>query len=475
MNGSQLSTRILFNFQHTPTSDQLEFIERFSVFIIQKKNRTLFLLKGYAGTGKTSLVSALVKVLPEIKMNSVLLAPTGRAAKVLASYSEKRAQTIHQKIYFARTSKEGNIILKLQKNMQKNTLFIVDEASMIPDNSKSSGSLFGGHALLDDLIDYVFSGENCKLLFIGDQAQLPPVGLDLSPALDTDYLKTTYDLTISNFQLTEVIRQEQDSGILMNATTIRNQIGNQIAANPMMDLNNYRDIQRINNLDLSEALFEAFPGNNLDNSVVITRSNKRANLYNQEIRKRILFREYEIETGDYLMVVKNNYFWLPTSSKAGFIANGDVLEMLRLRRIEEMYGFRFADVTVRLADYPDEEEFDVKIILDTLMSESPALSQADNNRLYNEVLQDYMGIKSRKERAEKIRINPYFNALQIKFAYALTCHKTQGGQWKTVFIDQGWLPDNYLNIEYLRWIYTAVTRASEKLYLVGFKDEFFKE
>jgi len=350
----------------------------------------------------------------------------------------------------------------------------VDEASMIQNSSMNDFSLFSGRNVLEDLFTYVFSGERNKLLFIGDTAQLPPVGLATSPALDFDYLRQSFHLEIVSIELTEVVRQSQGSGILTNATSIRHLIHREEMTFPMFKLGNFKDIERLNGTDLEEALNSAFSSSGRDNNVVVCRSNKRANIFNQEIRRRILYFEEEINVGDYMMVVKNNYFWLPEGSSAGFIANGDIVELMRIRKVYDMYGFRFADVTIRFLDYPEEKELDVKILLDTIRSESPALSPADNNRLFQEVMKDYEELKSRRGRIEKVKVNPWFNALQVKFAYALTCHKTQGGQWETVFVDQGYINDKILNVEFMRWLYTAVTRATKKLYLINFEERFFE-
>jgi exodeoxyribonuclease-5 len=463
-------------FPHEPTPGQDKLLSELAVFLTMswRKSHALFILRGYAGTGKTTAVKALVDVLPQIGKRTVLMAPTGRAAKVLTSYTGRPAHTIHRKIYLARTSKEGLIDLKLQTNYHKHTLFIVDEASMIQHTMSAEKTLLMTRNLLDDLCQFVFSGENCRMLFIGDSAQLPPVGLDYSPALDQNFLKNAYHLDIDGFELTEVVRQAGESGILMNATAIRTKVMEGKLELPLFSIGNFRDIIRLNGQDLEEELNSAYGGSSRENSVVICRSNKRANIYNREIRRRILFLEEEIASGDQLMVVKNNYFWLGEGSVAGFIANGDIVELVRIRKIEEMYGFRFAEVTIRFLDYPEEKEIDVKIILDTLMSESPALTQPENNRLFNAVMEDYQEIASRRERLEKVKANPYFNALQVKFAYALTCHKTQGGQWDTVFIDQGYLNDQMINKEYGRWLYTAVTRATRKVFLVNFEEKFYE-
>ncbi len=462
-------------FPYNPTEGQEQLLGELAVFltISWKKDDALFILRGYAGTGKTTIVKSLVDVLPLIGKKFVLLAPTGRAAKVLAGYAGKHANTIHRKIYLAWTNKDGLIDLKLQTNYHKHTLFIVDEASMIQHLTSPEGLLFGGRNLLDDLFQFVRGGENCRLLFIGDAAQLPPVGIDYSPALDLDFLSKAYHLSIDTFELTEVVRQSQNSGILMNATRIRNQIQEQQLRFPLFSVNSCPDIIRISGNELEEELNKVYSHSGKDSNVVICRSNRRANIFNREIRNRILFFEGEISTGDYLMIVRNNYFWLPSDSAAGFIANGDIIELVRIHGTEERFGFRFADVTIRFLDYPDEKEQDVKIILDTLMSESAALPLPDNNRLFHAVLEEYSDISSRRERIEKVKASPYFNALQVKFAYALTCHKTQGGQWDTVFIDQGYLTENMLQKEYLRWLYTAVTRATKKLFLINFQDRFF--
>jgi exodeoxyribonuclease-5 len=475
MDLTRVITMLREEFPYDPTEGQDRLLGELAVFltISWQQQNALFVLRGFAGTGKTTVVKALVDVLPKIGKRTALLAPTGRAAKVLTSYTRKEANTIHRKIYFARTNKDGLIELKLQTNYHKHTLFIVDEASMIQHAMSAEGALFSSRNLLDDLFRFVYSGENCRMLFIGDTAQLPPVGLDHSPALDHEFLKRAFHLNLDTFELTEVVRQAKESGILVNATLVRQQIQNQKVEFPLFSIDGYRDVCRLNGQDLEDSLNDAWSGSQKQNSVVICRSNKRANIYNREIRRRILFFEEEISSGDLLMVVKNNYFWLPLESTAGFIANGDIVELLRIRNVEELYGFRFADVAIRFLDYPEEKEIDVKIILDTLMSESAALTQADNNRLFQAVMADFQDIPSRRERMEKVKASPYFNALQIKFAYALTCHKTQGGQWDTVFIDQGYLTDQMLNLEFLRWLYTAVTRATKKLFLINFEERFF--
>lgn len=368
---------------------------------------------------------------------------------------------------------DGSWGFKLQQNLHADTLFIVDEASMISNTGGlSNGGMFGNGSLLDDLIDYVNSGNNCKLIFIGDTAQLPPVGLNISPALDIEYLKAIFNFSIDSFELTEVVRQSETSGILTNATTLRNQLKAADNTYPKFILNNYKDIIRLEGSELEDALNKAYSDYGAEDVMVICRSNKRANIFNQQIRARIRWQESELSSGDYMMVVKNNYFWLPEESKAGFIANGDIIQLLRVGHIQEMHGFRFADVRMKLIDYPDEPELEVRLLLDTIMGESPALSQTDNKKLYDAVALDYADVPDRRLRLKKIKEDPFFNALQVKFAYAITCHKAQGGQWPCVFVEQGYLTDEMINTEYLRWLYTAVSRASQQLYLVNFNKEF---
>jgi exodeoxyribonuclease-5 len=474
MNAAQVRELLLNSFPYEPTADQRELLDRLTTFLTVswEHPEAVFILRGYAGTGKTTVVRSLVDVLPKLNRRTALMAPTGRAAKVLSSYTHRPANTIHRKIYFAWTGKEGRIELKLQQNKHKNTLFIIDEASMIQHGTQE-GQLFSGRDLLEDLFTYIRSGENCRLLLLGDSAQLPPVGSLTSPALDLAYLKATFHIRIETFELREVVRQSLRSGALYNATLVRKQVTAEKMSFPFFDLSNHTDVVRLKGSDLEDELNTAFASSRRENSVVICRSNKRANLFNREIRKRVLYLDNEIAAGEYLMVVKNNYFWLPQESAAGFVANGDIIELMRIRKIEELYGFRFADVTIRFIDYPEEKELDVMILLDTLRSESAALPQPENNRLYQAVLEDYSELPSKRARIEKVKANPWFNALQVKYAYALTCHKTQGGQWDTVFVDQGYLSDKVLNVEYLRWLYTAVTRTTKRLYLVNFEDRFF--
>lgn len=460
---------LLKHFPFETTAGQKALLNKLSEFILGANSDQIFVIKGYAGTGKTTIVRSLVQSLPAVKGKTVLLAPTGRAAKVLSNYTQKQAYTIHKKIYFRKPTSEGGFAFQLQQNLHNDTIFIVDEASMI----SSSGGLSDGGSLLDDLITYVFNGSNCKLIFIGDTAQLPPVGLNVSPALDTEFLKTSYYFAIDAFELTEVVRQNEKSGILSNATIIRNQIKNDDDNKPQFDLADFKDIIRLGGDELEDALNDAYNKYGAEDTMIICRSNKRANIFNQQIRARIRWQENELSTGDYMMVVRNNYFWLPEESKAGFIANGDIVQLMSVGKIQEMHGFRFADVRIRMIDYPDEPELDTRLLLDTIMSESPALSQEDNKKLYTSVSADYSDIADKRMRLKKVKEDKFFNALQVKFAYSVTCHKAQGGQWPCVFVEQGYLTDDMINTEYLRWLYTAVSRATEKLYLVNFNKGFF--
>ena len=468
MNQREFYNLLIQQFPFETTPGQQTLLNNLAEFILGKNADHIFIIKGYAGTGKTTIVRSLVESLPALNGKTVLLAPTGRAAKVLSNYTGKQAFTIHKKIYHKKTVYDGGFAFMLQQNLHTNTIFIVDEASMIAN----SGGLNAGR-LLDDLVSYVFNGNNCKLILIGDTAQLPPVGLDVSPALDLEFMKATYYFQTDSFELQEVVRQTKDSGILTNATSIRNQIKKNENHKPSFELMGFKDIIRLNGDELEDALNDAYNKYGAEDTMVICRSNKRANIFNQQIRVRIRWQENELSTGDYLMVVKNNYFWLPEESKAGFIANGDIIRLTSVGKIQEMHGFRFADVRMRMIDYPDEPEIETRLLLDTIMSEAPALSQEDNKKLYESVLQDYSDIADRRMRLKKVKEDPFFNALQVKFAYAITCHKAQGGQWPCVFVEQGYLTDEMINTEYLRWLYTAVSRATEKLYLVNFNKEFY--
>lgn len=464
---------LLKQFSYDPTEKQLELIDDLSNFVFDDNNRALFLLKGYAGTGKTTVISTIVHSLWKAGKKAVLLAPTGRAAKVISGYSKRQAFTIHKKIYFPKKQSSGGVSFVMQPNKHTNTIFIVDEASMISDQVQNA-KLFENGSVLDDLISYVYSGKNCKLIFIGDTAQLPPVKLDVSPALDADKLSLHYNKDVSEIELDEVVRQQQDSGILANATDLRLLIQNE-GFDFQFDLN-FPDIIRLQDgYDIQDAITGAYDGDiGVEDTAIIVRSNKRANQYNQQIRTKIRGQENEISVGDYVMVVKNNYFWLKDSSSAGFIANGDICEVMRINEIKELYGFKFGEVEVRMIDYPDMKPFETVLLLDTLTSESPSLTYEESNKLYEAVKEDFANEKSKYKQFMGVKKNKFFNALQVKFSYAMTCHKSQGGQWKTIFIEQPYLPDGS-SVEYLRWLYTAVTRAQEKLYLIGFKDESFLE
>lgn len=465
----------LSHFPHQPTEGQLTACGRMVDFLYDEDPRSAFVLRGYAGTGKTSLVSALIQSLPALRVKSVLLAPTGRAAKVLSGYAGIPAYTIHKKIYQTITDSQGIMRIGRALNKHSYTLFIVDEASMIGQSNEMGPS---HRSLLDDLIDYVLEGNHCRLMLIGDTAQLPPVGATESPALDLEYLRAISCLKIYHHELTEVVRQTQVSGILLNATRLRVQIAQlyetECPQMPLFDLDGCDDVVRLPGSELEDVLNLEFNGDGCEQVALITRSNKRANLFNQNIRSRILFREEEVNAGDYLMVVKNNYYWLDAESDIGFIANGDIVEVLSVRNLQEMYGFHFVDATVRFVDYPDAPSQDCKLLLETLHSESPSLTREENQRLFESVMEDYSDYPNKADRLRAVKQDPYYNALQIKFAYALTCHKTQGGQWNTVIIDQGYLTDDMLDREYLRWLYTAVTRATSKVYLLNFQDKFFE-
>ena len=470
MNSTKLIQLLNNKFPFEPTSQQTEVIKQLSEFVENSSSNSLFLLKGYAGTGKTTLVSSLINSLWSVSKKVFLLAPTGRAAKVLSVYSKKSAFTIHKKIYWIRTNSQGNTYVTLKDNKHTNTIFVVDEASMIPDASDKG---FGGRVLLDDLIEYVYSGLMCKLILIGDTAQLPPVHLDISPALDENLLGLTYRKDVYSAELTQVVRQQLTSMVLENATHLRDKISANDFDTPHVKCNS--EVVRLDvGMDIQEALEDAYSNSGVEGTVVICRSNKRANLYNQQIRARIMGLEYDISTGDFLMVVRNNYFWLPEGSKVGFIANGDMVEVMRIYEINELYDCRFARISVRLVDYPDEENLECIVLLDTLKSESPAMTYEEYKKLYDEVAKDYSDIPKRAQRNKEIKQNPYFNALQVKFAYAITCHKSQGGQWENVFVEQGYFSSDMLNKEYFRWLYTALTRTTKKLHLINFKKEFFE-
>lgn len=472
-----ISKSVIENLSFNPTSDQKTAAKHLGAFTLSQKINPVYVLKGYAGTGKTSMISAYVHTLQQSNINFVLLAPTGRAAKVLARYTGYKAHTIHRSIYQFMTNKDGTTNIILAHNKMKNSVFIIDEASMIGDDSQVNNSLFSRNSLLDDVIQFVFSQQSNKLILVGDTAQLPPVGIVLSPALDIKILNNAYTITSFDFEMKEVMRQAMESGILISATILRKKISSGSTSLPFFRIKkNSEDIMMIQDAStFEELLINSFSGKSIEQGVIICRSNKQANLYNNQIRKRILMRETEIETGDLMMVVKNNYYWLDKESSAGFIANGDIIRIVRFKRIEELFGFRFADVDIQLTDYTEEKEISVKLLLETINSNSPGLSEKDNRKLFENIEEDYKGYSNRRTRLNKIKANPYFNALHVKFSYAMTCHKTQGGQWNNVFVDKGYIRDDSLNVEYLRWIYTATTRATTSLYLIGFGEEFYDE
>lgn len=472
MNSTQFYSTLTRTFPFMTTVKQDLFFQMISVFLTNEKQDEIFVLKGYAGTGKTTVIAAIVNNLPELKMKHVLLAPTGRAAKVIANYSNQPAFTIHKKIYFPKKNNSGGISFTIQANKHKNTLFIVDEASMISD-SDSDNKMYANGSLLDDLIFYVYSGTNCKLLLLGDTAQLPPVNKEDSPALNTDLLRLHYDMEVQSIELDEVMRQEEKSGILYNATALRELLEEHFFEEFQFNTRPFKDIIRlIDGYEIQDAIQSAYSNYSIEDTAFIVRSNKRANAYNQQIRSKILDKDNALATGDFLMVVKNNYFWLKEQDNAGFIANGDIIEVLEIFGFINLYSFQFAKVKIRMVDYPDQKPFETILLLDTINSESPSLTYEESNRLYQEVLADYQDENAQYKKVKKVKENEYFNALQVKFSYAITCHKSQGGQWNTVFIEQPYLPEG-MNQDYVRWLYTAITRAKDKLYLVNFGDEFF--
>lgn len=480
MSTDRLRSILLSNFPFQPTAGQEELTGKLAQFLVRNEPRQAFVLRGYAGTGKTTMVRSLVKSLPAINMRSVLLAPTGRAAKVLSGYSDRPAFTIHKKIY-RREERGGNTIFNLNQNLHTNTLFIIDEASMIGTSSGLAATMYEYRDLLEDLIDFVFSGKNCRLLLIGDNAQLPPVGQDYSPALGARELKQRYFLGMGAMELTEVVRQAEGSGILYNATNLRERVrlGSDLPEGvkqgfPQFVTEGYPDVIRITGNELHEELESAYDQFGSEDVIVVCRSNKRANQFNVQIRNRILWRESELGAGDLLMVVRNNYFWLEEESEAGFIANGETIEVMKVIGYRELYEHRFAVIMARLVDYPNEPVREMNILMDVFNVEAPSLGSAEMKKLYHLVAEDYLEeIPDRRKRHQEILKNPWYQALQVKFAYAVTCHKAQGGQWPVVFVDQGFLTEEMIDTEFLRWLYTAVTRSTEKLYLVNFHPDFF--
>lgn len=464
---------IRYQFGLEPVGDQSAAMKKLVDFTLDQDKNGVFILSGYAGTGKTTLLGAYVKALGEVKTKTVLLAPTGRAAKVLSGHSQKQALTIHKRIYRKETVAGGGVQLAVAPNLSKNTVFIIDEASMIGDYSMNSDGSISGRNLLQDLINYVFMGPGNKLIFVGDEGQLPPVGSDFSPALNKEYLQNYYpELKIQSARLKKVLRQAEDSDILLNATLLRSAAEKKF---PSIRLTGKPDMANILGNDLQEELESSYNYFGSDETIVITRSNKRANQYNQQIRNRILWFEEDLCGGDMLMVVKNNYFWLEDGSEAGFIANGEILKVIRITKREEMYGFNFARARVQLVDYPNMGDFEVMLFVDTLTVEAPSLPREKMKELFYAIEEEYLDERNKRKRYEKIMKDPYFNALQVKFAYAITCHKSQGGQWASVFLDHGYLTEELLDRSFFRWLYTGFTRASEKLSLVNFDTHFFKK
>ncbi len=456
----------------SPTPSQRYAIHQFSRFMVEYNEHQVLIINGYAGTGKTSLIHAFVKALASYETNSVLMAPTGRAAKVLSNIAQKQAFTIHKQIYRQKNAVDQSSGFGLSQNLHKSTIFIVDEASMI-SNQSMEGGIFGSGRLLDDLIEYTFSGDNSKLILVGDLAQLPPVGVNQSPALEQEAIEA-YGLQCQYLTLTDVVRQGEGSGILTNATSLRDLLREGKAGRPTFKVDGFRDFIPLSGEDLIESISSSYDREGMEETMVVCRSNKRANLYNQGIRNQILWRDSELSPGDLLLVVKNNYFWLPEEyASTGFIANGDILEVKRIRAYQDLYGLRFADVLVSMRDYSDLE-FEAKIMLSTLTHDGPSLSEKENQSFYEQVLEDYADLGSKAQIYKALKSDSYFNALQVKFAYAVTCHKAQGGQWKHVYVDQGFIDESQMDREYLRWLYTAVTRGREKVFLVNFPTAYFQ-
>lgn len=453
------------------TFSQKKVVEMLSDYLSEPKTEQIFVLNGYAGTGKTTLLAAVVEVLDAMQVPTVLLAPTGRAAKVLSRYCHREALTIHKRIYRERTTADYESHFSLDVNKERGAVFIVDEASMLAD-ATSEGQIFGSGSLLDDLIKYIRSGRDCRLILVGDNAQLPPVGSAFSPALDRDVMSGYGDVVYASMD--DVVRQQAESGILFNATMLRCMLENGIHEVPQLDMS-FADVESISGGEVMEKVQECYDRYGRDETIIITRSNRRANRYNEGVRRYNLSAEEAIESGDCLMVVKNNYYYTEREKECpmSFAANGDVVQLRKIYRFEDFYGFHFADALLSFPDY-DDFELRCRILLDTISSESPSLTREESRRLLQEVEQDYLDIKSRIKRLKEIRENPHFNAVQVKFAYAITCHKAQGGQWKAVFVDRALFGDEEMTADMLRWLYTAFTRATERLYLVNFDERFFE-
>lgn len=469
MTQEDISVGILANFGFQPTDSQSIAINELSNFFYNRDDNAIFILTGFAGTGKTQLISSIIQFFDSIHQPSILLAPTGRAAKVFSTYANKEATTIHRKIYWpSATDSSKN---KIQYNKQSNAVFFVDEASMIPTDSQSDLNE-NRYNLLDDLMSYVFGNDNCKLVLIGDTAQLPPIGSKDANALSKEYLKQ-YSSNVYGVTLTDVVRQAQESLIIKNATNLRTILQNELTDKfPKLIANSKMDAVNIKGDELIEAITQSFDYYGVEETMIITRSNKRATVFNNGVRNSILFKEDELSNGDILMVTKNNYFWTKENKELSFIANGDLLKVVRVKRHEEMYGFRFVNATVSIIDKPDIE-LDLKLILDSLQTDTPSLTRTQQQQLEQAVYEDYADFTSQRAKLDKCKENPYLNALQVKFGYAVTCHKAQGGQWQSIFIDQGYITEEMVDVEYFKWLYTAITRAQTKLYFVNFSDTFF--
>ena len=463
-----LSSIITKNLQNQLNKKQELALEKIISFIENKINDEIFILKGYAGTGKTYIISNIVKNLWKINKSVVLLAPTGRSAKVLSSYCNKEAFTVHKEIFYTKNNFSGNLEFTLKINKHKNTIFIVDEASMISTNRGDGVGLFS-QSLLDNIIKYVYSGFKCKLLIIGDVAQLPPVKSNISYALDDEYLEKEYNKSINSVELTDVVRQEKKSGILSFATYVRNKIENDFFEDISFNSEIFSDVVKVEDGEqLMNLIQDSYNNYGIEETAIIVRSNKRANLYNRSVRDKILNNENIISVGDLLMVIKNNYFWLNNKRDLGFIANGDIIKIEEIHNIQNIYGFKFAEVKISMVDYPKISPFETVLILDSLFINTPALDFNIMNKLYQEILKDYMNVKTKYKRHLGVKNNKFFNALQVKFAYSFTCHKSQGGQWSSIFLEFPFLP-NGMDEDFFRWLYTAITRAKSKLHLIGFK------
>lgn len=480
MNIEELKYQILQQFGFPPTPEQAQALDVFVQFMTDSNPHAVMILRGSAGTGKTSLSGAIVRTLRAVRQKVMLLAPTGRAAKVFSLNSGMPAYTIHRRIYREKAFAGVDGQFNLNDNLYTDTLFMVDEASMIA-NLGLGGTTFGSGCLLDDLIHFVYQGRNDRLLLIGDKAQLPPVGEEESPALSAAMLQG-YGLSVYECDLNEVVRQSQQSGILFNATRIRQMITHDdITQLPKIRFSGFSDIREMPGAELIEALGDSYHHVGLDDTIVVTRSNKRANIFNQGIRNMVLDREEELESGDMLMIVKNNYYWMEEERKKikeseerkvqsnelpAFLANGDRAKVMKVSRRIDLYGFHFATLLLKFPDY-DNYELEAMVLLDTLTSEAPALTHDQQEQLFHKIEEDYQDIPLKADRMKAIRQDPYFNALQVKFAYAVTCHKAQGGQWSHVYVDQGYMTDEMLTPDYIHWLYTAFTRATEMLYLVN--------